>query len=83
MKDEIGEIQYIISANKLKKNLDKHKRSSNDKNYSIETKIDKDMIGIKYPEIMFNDIRQKLINNNLIFSLIEFMKQLEVKLIYL
>ena len=41
------------------------------------------MIGIKYPEIKFDDIKEKLINNKLIYSLFEFLEQLEVKLIYL
>lgn len=85
IKDEIEEIKLIISDNQLKKNLDKHKKINKDnKNiYNIESKIDKDMIGIKYPEIMFDDIKEKLINNKLIYSLFEFLEQLEVKLIYL
>lgn len=41
------------------------------------------MIGIKYPEIKFDDIKEKLINNKLIYSLFEFLEQLEVKLFYL
>lgn len=48
------------------------------------------MIGLTYPDINYNNIISKLINNNndklvekIIYPLIEFMKQLEVKLIYL
>lgn len=56
---------------------------NNDKNYTIEPKIDKDMVGIKYPEIMFDDIKKQLINNNLILSLFKLLEQLEIKLLYL
>ena len=83
IKDIIDEIQLIISDNKLTNNLERNKRKSNDKNHFIDSKIDKDMVGIKYPEIMFDDIKGKLINNILKNSLFEFLEQLEVKLIYL
>lgn len=83
IKDEIEEIKLIISDIKLKDNLEKHKIKNKDKNYSTESKIDKDMVGIKYPEIMFDDIKEKLTNNNLIYSLYEFLEQLEIKLFYL
>lgn len=47
------------------------------------SKIDKDMIGIIYPEIMFDKIKTDLINNKTISSLISFIDQLQVKLLYL
>lgn len=79
IKCEIEKIQKVISDNRL----DNQQSIKCDKNYTIESKIDKDMIGIKYPEIMFDDIKEKLTNNKLIYSLIEFLEQLEIKLIYL
>lgn len=38
---------------------------------------------MKYPEIMFSNIKSKLINKKIISSLVEFLEQLEIKLIYL
>ena len=76
-------IQLIISENKLKNNYNEETNKITEKNTFIEPKINKDMIGIKYPEIMFDDIKSKIKNNKLIYSLFEFLEQLEVKLIYL
>ena len=83
IKEQIEKIKSIIFNNKLKNKLDKEQNISNDKNNIIYPKIDKDLIGIKYPEIMFDDIKSRIINKKLISSLIEFLEQLEVKLIYL
>ena len=83
LKEQMEKIKSIIFNNKLKNKLDKEQNISNDKNNLIYPKIDKDLIGIKYPEIMFDDIKSKIINNKLISSLFEFLEQLEVKLIYL
>ena len=44
---------------------------------------DKEMIGIKYPDIEYNKIKSGLNNYNIIASLVEFINQMEVKLIYL
>ena len=83
IKEQIEKIKSIIFKNKLKNKLDKEQNINNDKNNIIYSKIDKDMIGIKYPEIKFDNIKSKIINNKLISSLILFLEQLEVKLIYL
>ena len=48
-----------------------------------EKRINKDFIGLSYPEISFEEIKNNLTNSNLIVTLYEFMKQLEMKLIYL
>ena len=64
-------IQLIISDNKLKNNYDEETNKNIDNNTFIESKIDKDMIGIKYPEIMFDDIRNKIKNNKLIITFIK------------
>ena len=63
IKDEIVKIQLIISENKLKNNYNEETNKITEKNTFIEPKINKDMIGIKYPEIMFDDIKSKIKNN--------------------
>ena len=44
---------------------------------------DKDMIGLYYPEIKYDEIKNKLKNFNIISSLVDLINQLEIKLIYL
>lgn len=65
--------------------LIKEKILNNEKNKNNEkfSKIDADMVGIKYPEISFNKIKTNIINKKIINSLLEFMEQLEEKIIYL
>lgn len=45
--------------------------------------IDIDMIGLKYPEIMFDKIKEKIVNNKFKNSLLQLLEELEIKLIYL
>lgn len=54
-------------------------------NYNNSTFLenDKDMIGLKYPIILYDQLKIGLIQNNLTFTLIEFLRQLEIKLFYL
>jgi hypothetical protein len=54
--------------------------SSLNKNFS---NIDKEMIGLKYPEIDFDKIKINLNVSNIINSFVNLMNQLEIKLIYL
>ena len=44
---------------------------------------DKEMIGLYYPEINYDEIKNKLKNYNIIHSLVNFINQIEIKLIYL
>lgn len=44
---------------------------------------DKDMIGLKYPMILYDQLKIGLIQKNITFTLIEFLRQLEIKLFYL
>lgn len=83
LNEEIDKIRVVISDKKLDNNSKENARKINDRYNTIESKIDKDMIGMNYPEIMFDDVKSKIINNKLISSLIEFLEQLEIKLIYL
>ena len=41
------------------------------------------MIGLVYPEINFDKIKYDLMNDNFLSTIIEFLKQLEIKLIFL
>ena len=54
-----------------------------DNNNNSKIIIDKDMVGLKYPEITFDKIRDDSMNGKLITSFINFLTQLEIKLIYL
>lgn len=45
--------------------------------------INKDFVGLKYPEIPYDEIKYNLTNENIITTLYEFMIELEKKLIYL
>ena len=44
---------------------------------------DKEMIGLSYPDIDYDKIKEKLKNLNIIGSLVDLINQLEIKLIYL
>jgi hypothetical protein len=52
-------------------------------NFCSKSKIDKDMIGLKYPEVSYDEIKNSYSNGNIISSFCEFLTQLEIKLIYL
>ena len=72
----------------LKSNSFNNKRKINYSEISedIYTKkyiIDKDMIGLKYPEIHFDTIIKDYLNGKLVPSFCTFLNQLETKLIYL
>ena len=72
----------------LKSNSFNNKRKINYSEVSedIYTKkyiIDKDMIGLKYPEIHFDTIIKDYLNGKLVPSFCTFLNQLETKLIYL
>ena len=79
---------FLENRNNFKLNKDEI-LSMNKKNFefvnkkSINNSIDIDMIGMKYPEIMFENIKLNIINNNFISALFDFLEQLEIKLIYL
>ena len=46
-----------------------------------ESVIDKDMIGLKYPEIQFEKIKEDYSNGKIISSFNDFLRQLEIKLL--
>ena len=55
----------------------------NSDKYESNFTIDKDMIGLKYPEIFFDKIKSEYIKGKIISSICEFLTQLEIKLLYL
>ena len=74
---------YLLVQNKKSYALNKElfcKKTFYNINESI---IDKDMIGLKYPEIEFNKIKKNYINGQVISSFLELLTQLEAKIIYL
>ena len=82
---------YLLIENKKNKNIIKEllffKKSFEYKNNPLKNNYfpydDKEMIGLYYPEINFDKIKEKLKNLNIIDSLIDLVNQLEIKLIYL
>ena len=75
--------QEILSKNKNNLNQNKEENFEFLNEKSVNSSIDKDMIGLKYPEIMFDQIKLNIINNKFVSALYDFLEQLEIKLIYL
>jgi hypothetical protein len=77
-------IIYLIIQNYTNK---KFARDYLNKLYNEEKKresnFDKDMIGLNYPEINFNEIKKNYLDGNSASSILEFLNQLEIKLIFL
>ena len=65
--------------NKIFKEIDKEIGNQ----INTKTPIDKDMIGLKYPEINFDKYRNQLFKGKIISILHNFLTDLEIKLIYL
>ena len=51
--------------------------------YERNSTVDKDMIGLRYPEIQYQNIRNDYINERKSSSFLKLLNQLEIKLIYL
>lgn len=78
--DKFDNIKNKISLN------EKHNLNSSNIINSISSdfsKINKDMVGWKYPDILFDELRKKLINNEILPLIKELLNQLEIKLIFL
>ena len=76
-------IYLLIQNNKFNKLINEIKLSNHYNENKETNHIDKDMIGLKYPEILFDKIKTEFSNGKIISSFNEFLKQLEIKLIYL
>lgn len=74
---------YLVQNNIIKENsFTKSDFKDNSNNISF-LENDKDMIGLKYPMILYDQLKIGLIQKNITFTLIEFLRQLEIKLFYL
>ena len=70
---------YKILKHQIDEQIEELKNEKLNKN----EKLDIDMIGLVYPEINFDKIKYDLMNYKYVSSMIEFLKQLEIKLIFL
>ena len=48
-----------------------------------KSEIDVDMIGVKYPDILYDKLKKDILNGKILSSIIDFLTQLQIKLIYL
>ena len=75
---------YLLIENKKNSILINQILDFNDNNFKNNyPDDDKEMIGLHYPEIFYDEIKNKLKNLNIIRSLVDFINQIEIKLIYL
>ena len=72
---------YLIIQNNKNKIIKKEFYNINYKEKDLV--VDKDMIGLKYPEIKYKEIKSNYIDGKIFSSFLDLMKQLETKLIYL
>ena len=76
--------KIILSLLKEQKIQSKYFEKKHINNYNnLYSKIDKDMIGLEYPEIYYDKLKFELTEKNVIKTIIDFLVQLEAKLIYL
>ena len=77
--------KFIDDINKNSKQpiINNIKNENNETKNNFESIIDKDMIGLRYPEINYDYFKYILISNNFSNALINFLEQLEIKLLYL
>ena len=69
--------------NLLKNHINEQKQDLKNEISNYNYKLDKDMIGLIYPEIDFKKIKDDIMKNKYLSSIFEFLNQLEIKLIYL
>lgn len=74
-------ILSLLKEQKIKTKYFEKNHINNDNN--LYSKIDKDMIGLEYPEIYYDKLKFELTEKNIIKTIIDFLVQLETKLIYL
>ena len=84
LKDKVLNLELKFEDNNIKNN-NNYSILLEDENKGdfIVSDFDKDMIGLKYPEINYNKIKDDLKKGNLISTFFRFLQQLEIKLIYL
>ena len=75
-------LYFIKQTNKLYR-LNSELNFLKSNNIIEKSVVDKDMVGVKYPEIDFKHIKYDFLNGKIISSYFDLLKQLETKLIYL
>ena len=83
IKELIASQSHSTNNNILKKHINEQKKDLKNEILNNNYKLDKDMIGLIYPEIDFNKIKDDIMKNKYLSSIFEFLNQLEIKLIYL
>ena len=74
-------LYLVIKINNI--HINTIENSSFQSDFQNESIIDKDMVGLKYPEIMYNNLKTNYIKGNRDLIFVDFLTQLEIKLIYL
>ena len=85
-KKELKNLKELLNINEINnkrfRKIEKYE-ITNENFINKNNTIDRDMIGLKYPEIYFDEIKENIMNNKFKSSLIKFLEDLEIKLIYL
>ena len=74
---------YLLIQNNRAKMLNKELLSAKANYKKKDFIFDEDMVGLKYPEIEFKKIQTNILKGEIINSVLDFFKQLQIKLIYL
>ena len=82
LKDRILNLELKIKNNDIIKNISTLLKGEIQENLIISD-IDKDMVGLEYPEIDYKEIKYDLKQGKILTSLFKFLQQLETKLIYI
>lgn len=82
MKNRILNLELKIEDNEIVKNNSTLFNGKNHENFIISD-IDKDMVGLEYPEINYKGIKLDLKQGKFLSSLFQLLQQLENKLIYI
>jgi len=82
LKDKVLNLELKLSDKNLIKNNSILFNEENNSNLIISD-IDKDMVGLQYPEINYKNIKFDLKQGKLISGLFSFLQQLEIKLLYM
>ena len=75
--------ELLITQSKLKNDVEFFKKRINMNTVNKDAKIDFDMIGLKYPDILYDKIKDDFQNGKIFTSFYDFLTQLEEKLLYL
>lgn len=83
LKDKVLNLELQIHDSTIFKNISNSLLLNETTQNIIISNIDKDMVGLEYPEISYENIKLDLKRGKLISTLYKFLQQLEMKLIFL